>query len=210
MPGTIARFLRIGMAAVRLGALYGAGVFLLLLLLGTWTGEWAGAAGVIISSYAAQAGTLAVVAMLFLAAARHFGYVALWLLLVGAWFAGPMARWTNLGVMAGFIFWSVAAIPLYLVGMPGVAGPRPHRRPRLTGPAIVLGCWALLMALALATTPPEHLFIASAITGSFGAPPELLLRFARVIWGPAPLLIFSETFERWRRTMISIRPPAGA
>jgi hypothetical protein len=201
--------MRAGTAALRLGTLYGAGVFLLLLLLGTWTREWAGAAGEIISGYAVRAGALALLAVVFFAAARRFGYVLLWLLFLCAWLAWPVARWTNLGVMAGFVFWSVAALPLYLVGVFGFTGPRVKRGPWPSAPAIVLCCWALLLALALAATPGEHLFIASAITGMFGDPPELVLRFARAIWGPAPLLIFAEAFERWRLTMLSTRRVAG-
>lgn len=205
MPGTVARSLRIGTSAVRLGTLYGAGVFLLLLLLGTWTGEWSGAAGEIISGYAVQAGALAILAMLFLAVARHFGYMLLWLLLLCVWLAWPVARWPSLGVMVGFVFWSVAALPLYLIGVFGFTDPLVNRRLRVTGPAIVLEAWALLLALALATTPAAYLFIASAITGLFDDPPDVVLRFARAIWGPAPLLIFAEVFERWRLTMISAK-----
>jgi hypothetical protein len=209
MPGTVARSLRIGTAAVRLGMLYGAGVFLLLLLLGAWTGEPWGVAGTIIRTYAIQAAALAVLAMLFLAAARHFGYLLLWLLFLCVWLVWPVARWTNLGVMVGFVFWSVAALPLYLIGVLAFTDPRVNRGRRLTGPAIVLGSWALLLALALGVTPAAQLFIASSLTGMFGEPPELVLRFARAIWGPAPLLIFSEAFERWRLTMLSARRVAA-
>lgn len=201
----VRRAARISTASARLGMLYAVGVFSLLCLLGTWTGEWGGAAAVIISAYAGQAVVLAAILVLLFAVARQFGYVLLWLLYLFAWIAWPWTQWTDVGVLAGFVFWSVAALPLYLIGWLGFTDPLAKRGAGRIGPAVVLCAWILLLIVTLAVTPPLHLFIASAITGHFGDPPSFVLRFARVIWGPVPVLISVHAIARWRVAMMATR-----
>jgi hypothetical protein len=199
-PAVGSRARRVAVAAASLAAVYGAGVVLLLSVLTLWTGEWVGAVRDLLEVHAVLFGVLFATAFLLLAVARRAGFAALWLLFLAFWVAWPLTRWTPVGVLAGFVFWSVVALPFYAIGALGLPSHRVLRlgRRTLALPAVVLAVWTLLLAVTLAVTPTAYLFFASALDGSFGGPPPAVLKLARAVWGPAPVLIGLEALTRLR------------
>src|SRR6266516_72223 len=195
------RALHLIAAAARLALLYGLGVVLLLLALVLWTHDWVGNVRGVLQLQGLVFGTLFAAALLLLATVRRVGFATIWLLLIALWL-WPVVRngWSPIGMLAVFVSWSVVALPFYLIGAVGFPGRRVLRLGRWTAtvPALVVALWVLLLLLTLAVTPAAYLSVASAVTGSFGAPPPLVLTLAPLVLGPAPILIALEALTRLR------------
>jgi hypothetical protein len=211
-PRVATRALRVLAAAARLATLYGFGVLLLLSALVLWTGDWVGNIRGVLTLYGYVFGILLATAFPLLAAARRLGFAALWLLLIAVW-VWPLARhgWTPVGVLAVFVFWSVAALPFYLlgaVGFPGRRGLLRLGRWTATVPAVVLALWVLLLLFTLAVTPAHHLLVTSSILAMGLEPPSAVLKLAPVVWAPVPILIGLEALVRLWPNRIAATEPA--
>jgi hypothetical protein len=187
-------------AAARLACLYGLGVVLLLLALVFWTGDWIGNVRAVLQLHGLVFGSLFAASFILLATARRLGFATLWLLLIGLWLWPVAKGWSGISLLALFVFWSVVALPLYILGAIGFPGRRflHLRRWTATVPALVVVLWVLLLLLTLAVTPANYLLVASAVTGSFGKPPSLVLGLVPFLWGAAPILIALEALNRLR------------
>ena len=195
------RALHVVAAAARLAALYAFGVMLLLLALILWNREWIGNMRGVLQLNGFVFGSLFAAALLLLATARRVGFAMLWVLLIGLWlWLTGRIDWSPLFLVVVFVFWSIVALPLYLLGAVGFPGR--HRlhvsRWTTTIPALVAALWVALVVFTVAVTPAPYLFVASVLDGSFGKPPAWVLTLAPVIWAPAPMLIGLEALIRLR------------
>ena len=90
------------------------------------------------------------VAFLLLAVARRAGFVAFWTILLVFW--GFVVRAVRVpdAIPLEFVFWSVLALPLWIIGHAGVRDPASRKirlgRLTLSQPTLVLWCWLLLLA----------------------------------------------------------------
>jgi hypothetical protein len=194
----VTRILHVIAAAARLAALYGLGILLLLSALVLWTGDWVGNARGILRLFGSVFGILFGLAFLLLAAARRLGFAALWVLLCAMWVWLLSRGWVPVGLLAVFVFWSVMALPFYVLGAIGFPSRRVLHVGRWTTtvPVLVLVGWVLLLVITLRVTPATYLLVASSPpVGSFG---ELspLLKLGPALWAPAPILISLEALIR--------------
>jgi hypothetical protein len=187
----------VAVAAARISGAYGLSVTALFVLLVLWDGEWvgnvAGVLGLLGRTFAATA-SIVLIALWLL---RRLGLHVLWLGLIAVWIYWPL-RWIPVGVLAGFVFWSMFALPLYALSVLGFPDPvsAPARPGRIYRMLLVLSVWLTLLVVTLAVIPAAHLALASATTGMFDEPPDALLAMARPMWGPVPFLIALDAMAR--------------
>jgi hypothetical protein len=184
--------------AARPAGLHAFAVISLLAALVLWTGEGAGSGILYAVLIAETGGILFLITTAALVASRRFGIALLWLLLLGAWTGWPLLRFTSTGVLAGFIVWSILALPLYAMGLVAGSARAPVRLEgwRQRRATILIPLWMLLLGVGLTVTDPLHLFVFSSVTGAFPDPPTMVLDLARPVWGSFPFLVAADAIFR--------------
>ncbi len=144
------RWLVVTFAASRLAAVYGAGVLLLAVPLIAMFGNLLPALTIPILALLGF-----VVGFVILAVAKRLGFSILWSLLLIMWSAA--LRDGIYQVNGSFLFWTMFAVPLYMITTIGLSPT--SRRPRLEM-LLTLGLWTVVVAIALTgeicidATPP--------------------------------------------------------
>ena len=201
--------IRVRLAATgRLALVYGVSVATLVALLLLWTHEWHGALYDALTFDLRLLITLSLSLFVLLSLFGRLGFVLAWAALCLIWITGPL-RWIPVGVLAGFVLWSILAVPLYLLW---VVGSRDWASVRgmafITHVVCLFGAWLCLLAFTLAIVPAEHLFIISAIDGMFAEPSPVILRHAGHAWGPVPFLIAIQAIASVLAKPVGSRPAA--
>lgn len=150
------RFVRVALAAVRLGALYGAAVatLFLLVILPVLGFRNASEIGDVVLFGSAQFLAVFAFAFLVLGITRHFGFMLLWTLLLVGWIASARGTVGSPAVFTTFLMWSLFAAPLYAMitmGIPDDAASRAATRLWRVVPIV----WLLLGGVAYAMMFPR-------------------------------------------------------
>jgi len=184
---------RILLAAVRLAALYGAGVtilFLALILLPAFTQSIPPSVGEAMAVISAPFLTLFPLSFLLLAITRRFGFGIMWALLAAFWVLMLRAGYGTTLIIVAFLVWSILAAPLYVMVAAGV--------PRSGQAAPRSRLWARLGVLAwLVLALSGELVFASKAFFS-GRPASAGMQLLLHVWVIAPFVIVATAFSRLR------------
>ena len=195
---------RIGLAAIRLAALYAVAMFALLI------GFVSFVEGLPLLSDLAELalpfGITFCIAFLILAVARRAGFVALWIVLLSAWVWLLRDGAPFVEVPKVFIGWTILALPLFAIGALGSSG-RDGRWPALlrrAHPLVVLAVWLVIAGVALYSalnTPYMHWYDGPTRFGTL---------FSKIVWIPTPFVIAALEITRiWLATSPD-KPQAAA
>lgn len=186
------------LAALRLAAVYGAGVAVLLLAY-LATGASLHDLMAILPYLSIPAAICFAVAFLVLGVARRTGFVILSLLLFGIWLWQALGvtshDWRFAHINLDFIAWSILAAPLYTmvaIGFP----PTSIRRPWISW--AVAAAWATLAVAADRIGTPFF----------FYGPPFALMTLLRVLWLAAPTVLTLTAIYRIRESPMPAGPVA--
>ncbi len=144
------RWVVVTLAASRLAAIYGAGVLLLAVPLIAMFGDLLPALTIPILALLGF-----VVGFLILAVAKRLGLSILWSLLLTLWIAALSDGIYQ--VNGSFLFWTIFAVPLYMITAIGLSRTSRTRRLEML---LTLGLWTVVVATALTgeiyidATPP--------------------------------------------------------
>ena len=208
------RWVRIGLAATRLAALYAAGVTTL--VVATFVvlrivdgGSRLPRVAEVFYLNAIPFSFAFLSSFVVLAVARRAGFVLLWSLLLALWgYLLFVAQHSSRGVenaVVGMFAWSVLALPLFALVVLGVpeCGGAPRRRWWAPGPGPLLAAWIVSIAAGIATA------MTPAYVGGQPAVLHSILNAVYLVWVPVPFLVGAWSIARVWPSRMSARlaPP---
>lgn len=187
----------IAAAALRLAALYAAGVAILSAAL-----FHRGPSDVSLALAAAEGAFMLVVAFVALIVARRRALYVVWTLLLLFWTMmliqrpGPWDSPSPFAIPPLFARWSVLAMPLAIIAALGApnSSPGPRHRYAVVWP-LTSAAWLLLAIVG------RHYGYMNVDVGAPGAPYRAVSIAAWCVWAPAPFALAAWSAVAWRRTV---------
>ncbi|HEY2375249.1 MAG TPA: hypothetical protein VGH98_04685 [Gemmatimonadaceae bacterium] len=183
-------FRRVAAAAARLSVVYTASVVALLTFLTLWTRELITDFDGMLEALAPVSLSLLCLIFASLFVFRRFGFQVVLFALAACWAYWPL-RWIPADLLWGFVFWTILALPMYLVTVVAFPSHATSKRLRML-PLALISVWLGLVALVLFVLPSVYFLIDGAMEATFPAPPAMILHTARIVFGPLPFLIATE------------------
>ena len=187
-PSSRPNWRRVIPAAGTLAAFYSVFVCLLLLVMEAW-GAGARWALQTLREIAFPLLIAFLISFAALAAARRLGFAALWTLLSGMWIWLLSELRSPLQIPHAFVFWTVLALPLWVIGQCGIASPPfqglPIGKVRVSFGTLAVAAWTVLVfGSGLYGSPWSDWSYAPR-----GFPRDPAELAAWLIWAPAPILL---------------------